>query len=83
MSIFDPRQRINAIDFYKFSQWMIDNHMEQILDDLIAGRVNIPTVLATPVVKCKECKFYKGHLELCDNQLIANDNGFCPMGEEK
>ena len=33
------------------------------------------------LVRCKECKYYKGNEEYCSVDHYATENGFCSYGE--
>lgn len=44
---------------------------------------NAPTVDAVPVIRCKECIYYRGDHEYCVNDMFAIENGFCNWAERK
>lgn len=40
-----------------------------------------PTVDAVPVVRCKDCKYWKGENEFCG--LLGGPNDYCSWGRRK
>jgi hypothetical protein len=49
---------------------MVEHDFRELID-------NMPTVDAVPVVRCKDCKWYKG----C--YMLENKDGYCSEGERK
>ena len=50
------------------------------IDVAIADLADAPTVDAVPVVRCKDCKYFK--TRLCENE-DSYDDWFCADGERK
>ena len=44
---------------------------------------NAPTIDAVPVIRCKDCTYYRGDHEYCVNDMFAIENGFCNWAERK
>lgn len=42
-----------------------------------------PTVDAVPVIRCKDCTYYRGDHEYCVNDMFAVESGFCNWAERK
>lgn len=58
---------------------------------LVGGVVNIPTVEAVPVVRCKDCKHWgtgidgeTERVKCCEyGRYMVGENGYCVYGEKK
>lgn len=41
------------------------------------------TIDAVPVIRCKDCTYYRGDHKYCVNDMFAIENGFCNWAERK
>lgn len=41
------------------------------------------TVDAVPVIRCKDCTYYRGDHKYCVNDMFAIESGFCNWAERK
>lgn len=96
---------MRLIDADKFILWLMDAPLLSVDEDIILDLVDsietlvdsIKTVDAVPVVRCRDCKYYKEFrtkrnnqiMRLCyrmgkyDMEYFVNPNDFCSYGDRK
>ena len=83
MRLIDADELIHSI--YEMWDWQSVDGIKSstVLKQTISDIKNEPTIDAVPVVRCKDCRFYKTHsfqgteFRLCDFGMPPRADGFC------
>lgn len=68
----------------RIESWNTSDAMDKALYNFTLNRIiEQPTVDAVPVIRCKDCTYYRGDHEYCVNDMFAIENGFCNWAERK
>ena len=81
---------MRLIDAHKVLDYIETNKDTVDIVDIVESIIVSPTVDAVPVIRCKDCKYYKPQfnedgyfITNCQYSKAAEVNGFCHMARRK
>ena len=81
---------MRLIDAHKVLDYIETNKDTVDIVDIVESIIVSPTVDAVPVIRCKDCKYYKPqfnedgyYITNCQYSKAAEVNGFCHMARRK